>query len=84
MYKCQKCGKCCRSIGGIEAYSLFDRGDGVCKNLDEETNMCKIYTNRPLICNIDKMYDYFFLKSISRSEYYELNYQACRKFQEKH
>ena len=33
--ECKKCGKCCRG----------------CIHLDKKSNLCKIYSNRPLLCH---------------------------------
>jgi len=77
MFECDKCGECCKNIGNREELKEYDRGDGVCKFLDEKTNLCKIYENRPLICRVDEMYKVYFCKFLTKKEYYELNYRAC-------
>ena len=76
---CDKCGLCCRHIKGIKELEGFDKGNGVCKYLDEKTNLCEIYENRPLICRVDDMYHKYFNKIYSKQEYYKLNYNACKK-----
>ncbi len=48
------CGLCCKNITGIIELVGFDAGNGVCKFLDLETNLCKIYESRPLICRVDE------------------------------
>lgn len=83
MYKCSCCGSCCRNIGGIELYSDLDNGMGICKNLDLETNLCKIYKSRPLKCRIDDSYKVLFKDILSIEEYYKMNYEACEKLREK-
>lgn len=65
-----------------ELYSDLDRGDGICKHFDIETKLCLIYTNRPDKCNIDKIYDICYKEKMSREQYYELNYKACKLFKE--
>ena len=77
MFQCTKCGCCCRSLKGIELFQSLDRGDGVCKYFDEATNLCEIYENRPLLCRVDESYSAFFVNSMSRQDYEELNYKAC-------
>lgn len=77
MFECDKCGNCCRNLKMSELYSDLDRGDGVCKYL--VGNLCSIYEKRPLKCNIDKSYDEFFSKTMSREEFYEENYRVCEK-----
>lgn len=53
-WNCTKCGLCC--ILAIRTGVLdrsYDRGDGICKHLDEN-NQCSIYENRPDVCNTKK------------------------------
>ena len=77
MYRCDKCGKCCRNLNLNDLYDHLNRGDGVCRYLDEETNLCKIYNNRPLICNIDKAYNEYFKDYYSKEQYYKINKEIC-------
>lgn len=79
-FSCTKCGACCKKIGLIVP-ELAKDDTGVCKYLDPDTNLCLIYENRPLICNIDKAYDEFFKDKITRDEWYKLNYDSCKKLQ---
>lgn len=79
MFLCDKCGLCCRNIGLSPLYLDFDRGDGVCMYYDDNTRLCTIYDKRPLLCNVDKMFDVYFSDKMTRKEYYELNYEACKK-----
>ncbi len=81
MFKCDKCGECCRSIGGNILYTHLDRGDGVCKYL--LGNLCSIYQNRPTLCNIDKCYDLFFKDKMSKEEFYRFNLEICNKLKDK-
>ena len=76
MFNCSKCGLCCRSLN--EYYSDLDRGDKVCRYLDTNTNLCKIYDNRPIKCRIDDFYDKYLSNIISRDIYYSLNYDVCK------
>ena len=77
MFQCDNCGICCRHVDRDEHYKSLDRGDGICRYL--QGNLCSIYENRPLWCRIDDCYEMFFSETISREEYYELNYNACKK-----
>ncbi|GAA9640501.1 hypothetical protein HCM100_06140 [Helicobacter pylori] len=49
--------------------------------MDSETNLCKIYESRPLICRIDearkKLYSHIPLK-----EFYAKNAEVCNALQE--
>ena len=78
---CTKCGACCRNIGYVEEAAFLDRGDGVCKYLDEKTNLCIIHDFRPDICRMDKMYKRYKNK-MTWDEYVELNYKSCKYLQE--
>ena len=59
-------------------YKNLDRGDGVCRYFDEKTHLCTIYDKRPVICNIDKMYEIYYSSQMSRDEYYRLNQKCCQ------
>ncbi len=80
-FPCTSCGLCCKNITGIIELVEFDAGNGVCKFLDLETNLCKIYESCPLICRIDethkKLYSHILLK-----EFYAKNAEICNALQE--
>ena len=78
MFECDKCGKCCRSLNLSDLYEDLDNGDGVCRYLYENTNLCTIYENRPKKCNIDEMYMYF-NTYMTIEKYYNLNHMICKK-----
>lgn len=65
-FPCTKCGVCCKNISHIEALRDFNLGNGTCKFLDVDSNTCKIYHNRPEICNIDSMYEKYYIHFIQR------------------
>ena len=55
-FPCKACGVCCKKIfstvGEFDPSAKdMDRGDGICKHFDEQTNKCKIYHSRPWFCN---------------------------------
>ncbi|MDD6488439.1 MAG: YkgJ family cysteine cluster protein [Clostridia bacterium] len=77
MFKCDRCGCCCRNVDKSELYSDLDRGDGTCKYLVD--NLCSIYDSRPLFCRIDLCYELFFSDSMSYKEYCRLNTEVCQK-----
>lgn len=64
-------------IGESPIYSFLDRGDGICKYFDYDTKLCSIYDERPVMCNIDGAYEFYFKEKISLEEYYRLNYEIC-------
>lgn len=81
MFKCDKCGCCCRNLNKSELYAQLDRGDGTCRYL--QGNLCSIYENRPLICRVDESFDMFFCNIMSREEYYRLNKNECLNLKKK-
>lgn len=83
-FPCTKCGLCCKNIAGITELKDFDLGDGVCKYLNQETNTCTIYVNRPKICQIDSMYEFKYKQLYSKEIFYNLNARICNALQEKH
>lgn len=80
MFKCDKCGECCRHLDHSELYRELDRGDGVCKYLVQ--NLCSIYDERPLLCRVDESYDAYFKSIMTKDEYYRLNYEGCKRIKE--
>lgn len=85
-FNCDKCGLCCRQLKKSPflrntQLSLLDRGDGVCRHLKED-NTCAIYEKRPLICNVDKLYDCMLMGKMSREQWYRLQEQGCKKLKE--
>ena len=54
----------------------LDRGDGVCKYLNNE-NLCEIYENRPLICNINELYNKHFSHVATRQEFFDFTQYFC-------
>lgn len=78
---CDRCGLCCQSLAGIELYADLDDGTGVCRFFDPIAKLCRIYETRPLKCNVRESYSCF-QKIMSLSEYYQLNYEACRKLKD--
>ena len=81
MFECDCCGLCCRNIRLSELGDELDRGDGVCKNLTAD-NLCAIYSERPIFCNVDAYYEKFLSHVMSREKFYRLNHDACRRLKE--
>lgn len=81
MFACDKCGQCCRNLRYSSLYVDLDRGDGVCKYLQE--NLCSIYETRPLKCRVDESYHAFFEDFLEKEEYYKLNYAVCKLLKER-
>lgn len=83
MFQCDSCGLCCKKLDKSTIYNELNRGDGICKFFDENTNLCSIYYNRPILCRVDDMYEKYYHKVMTRDEYYNLNYDACEKIKER-
>ncbi len=81
-FPCTICGVCCKNISHIEPLKKYNLGNGVCKYLDLTNNFCKIYENRPDICDVDKMFDIEYYKQYSKKEFYNINATICNKIQE--
>lgn len=79
MFKCDCCGLCCMNLAASPLYADLDRGDGICIYFNCETKLCCIYENRPIKCNVDKLYDLYFYRSMKREDYYKLNYMICER-----
>lgn len=77
-FVCIQCGTCCRNLDKNNIYNDLNRGDGICKYLDELTNLCSIYVVRPNKCNVEKGYQYF-KGLMSFNEYIEYNIKTCRE-----
>lgn len=76
-FPCNNCGACCKSIRKSELTLWLDRGDGVCKNFDDNKNICLIYENRPEVCNIKVMYEKFYSDEFTWVKFVELNQRSC-------
>jgi Fe-S-cluster containining protein len=74
-FPCIQCGLCCRSLSNISLAAQYDSGNGTCKYLKE--NLCSIYKERPLICNVGKMYTVYFKNSMTEIQYIKKNLQSC-------
>ncbi len=77
MFKCSRCGLCCRNINKVPDLKEFDDGNGVCIHLTEN-NLCDIYYSRPDICNVEKMFEIKYKETFTREEYDQLNEEGCK------
>lgn len=78
-FPCTSCGKCCRLVGNSPQTDFLNRGDGVCRHLDENTNLCAIYEIRPLVCNIKEYYLLNLQEEFSWQEFVDMNLEVCQK-----
>lgn len=84
MFPCEKCGCCCRLVGRTPWGKWLALPDGVCRWLDQETNLCRIYEERPLFCNVDRYFEEHYKDSMSREDFYALNQRECAKLQKQY
>lgn len=77
MFKCEKCGCCCRIAGSVPALKNICFPNGCCKYLNLENNLCSIYENRPLQCRVDDFYWQKISHIMSLKEFYALNKAYC-------
>ena len=83
MFKCTKCGICCRNIGEIPELAEYHKGDGVCIYLSED-NLCMIYQTRPDICNVEKMYTLRYKDIMTKEVYDKVNMEGCLLIQDRY
>ncbi len=83
-FPCTACGLCCRQLTGRPWYADIDRGDGVCRHLNEADNQCTIYASRPLVCRLDALYDRVYATRMSREAYYARSSEACQELAVQH
>ncbi|MGL5366998.1 MAG: YkgJ family cysteine cluster protein [Cetobacterium somerae] len=76
---CDKCGICCKNLKLSDVYINLHNGDGICRYLDLETNLCTIYENRPILCNLIESYNKYFSEIYTEEEFYRLNFEVCEK-----
>lgn len=77
MFKCDKCGECCRNLHKSSIYNDLHNGDGVCRYL--EGDCCSIYEDRPLVCRVDEYFNVIFKGKLSYRDYIQLNYKYCNE-----
>lgn len=78
-FPCTVCGKCCRKVGHSLQTQFLDRGDSVCRYLDEQTNFCQIYQDRPLVCRVEEYYKKHLSNQIKWIDFIEINLKICKE-----
>ncbi len=51
----------------------------MCKYYDEQSKLCSVYNERPVICNVDQYYETVLKGTVERAAYYSSNYAVCEK-----
>lgn len=89
-FPCTGCGCCCRRIEqAVKYFNIKESShplyfpykwdkNGVCENLTAD-NQCKVYENRPLLCNVKEIAKYF---NLNEQEFYKTNIRACNTLME--
>ncbi len=78
MINCTQCGVCCTQLNSNPLYAKLHDGDGICMYFNESERTCRIYANRPDICNSEKMYKHYFLH-MSRESFIAANQRLCEQ-----
>lgn len=76
-FPCIACGECCRCSGSIPQLQALINKKGICRYFDETTQLCRVYSHRPEICNVDKVYETYFRNAMSEREFIVMNLEAC-------
>lgn len=76
-FPCNGCGKCCRLVDRSHETAWLDRGDGTCRNFDENARSCMIYEQRPLVCRVQDYYVAHLATRIKWDDFVKLNVDIC-------
>lgn len=79
MFPCKRCACCCKNVGSTPWGKEFSLPSGICRYLDTTSNLCTIYQQRPIFCNVDAYYEKYLSTIMTREEFYQLNQQQCEK-----
>lgn len=74
---CYRCGACCRTLPSMPEFEGMHDGEGGCINFDPETNLCRIYPDRPLPCNVLDSYMEQFRGRMKWNDYVDKMMRAC-------
>lgn len=78
-FPCDACGKCCKNLHLSAELDELNRGDGVCKYLNESDNKCTIYEDRPDICRVDVQYQKHFSTKYTWGQFVQINVAVCNE-----
>ncbi|MEB6588406.1 YkgJ family cysteine cluster protein [Pseudomonas asiatica] len=80
-FACSRCMECCRRVHLLAETAAMDRGDGVCRHLDEDNAGCRIYDHRPDACRVDRQYELHYRQAMSWETFVRMNEAGCRQLQ---
>ncbi len=81
-FPCNSCGKCCRNVHLNIEINYLDRGDGICRHLDLNTNLCLIYEDRPLVCRVEDYYKKYLTEVYEWEDFVTINLAVCEQLQD--
>ena len=76
-FPCLICGLCCEKAAMVPQLQPYIGEDSFCRNYDKETKKCRIYSQRPEICNTRQMYEKYFQSTMSEPEFMIKNLEVC-------
>jgi len=86
-FPCTQCGLCCKHVNSrppnldplteflLSKFPYKEKEDGSCEMLSED-NLCLVYDDRPLICNISLMAK---VKGQDLNDYYQQSALSCNE-----
>ena len=80
-FPCTSCGLCCKNLGLSSEASKLNRGDGTCLHFDDNTNLCLIYEDRPLVCRVEDYYTKYLSETFKWDDFVALNLKVCETLQ---
>ena len=80
-FPCTSCGLCCKNLGLSSEASKLNRGDGTCRYFDDNTNLCTIYEDRPLVCRVEDYYTKYLSETFKWDDFVALNLKVCETLQ---
>lgn len=78
MFPCYACGQCCKNVDRSNETKFLDRGDGVCRNFNEENMLCNIYEDRPLVCRVEDYYKANLIDTYEWEDFVQINLEICK------
>lgn len=73
-FLCTSCGACCRLAGKLGL--MPSNKDGSCIHLGKD-NKCKIYENRPDVCNVETMWKRS--NVVNKVDYFKFSNSLCNE-----
>ena len=92
MFKCNKCGLCCKhaeeslkqysEILGVDINFPYKFINGGCEKLKH--NKCTVYNSRPDICSTSYVYENIYKSHVNEEDYYNELKKYCNEIIDKH